>query len=245
MKKLLCVLLMLCCLNSACSAEIYTPRALAGIEAERLLEDTYGIEPVMLTYFNRVTEKTDNGYVITYSGAEAFYDVLGTYTVTLGSRPEIVWSHDGEDTSGMLDASAWGKEQLAAMVSETARTRSISPFWSRAMEIAESHGVEARDVKSPDIDMEDGEYRDGEIPEDVLALMKQAAGEQYGLSKEQMDAMTVTMASENDSMILGYLWLAQHESDWTEKDGQYTVAVLLDSMMVDYLEYDAALAGNG
>ena len=53
------------------------------------------------------------------------------------------------------------------------------------------------------------------------------------------------MAYENDREILGYLWLAQDEEVWTEKDGQYTVAVLKDGNLVDYMEYDAALSGNG
>ena len=102
-----------------------------------------------------------------------------------------------------------------------------------------------KDVKSADIDMEDAEYIEEAIPEDVLAVMKQAVREQYGLSEDQLARMSVTMAYENDREILGYLWLAQDEEVWTEKDGQYTVAVLKDGNLVDYMEYDAALSGNG
>jgi hypothetical protein len=145
----------------------------------------------------------------------------------------------------MFDAEVWGREQLEEMVRQTSQTRSISEFWTRAMEITTQHGAEVKDVKSADIDMEDAEYIEEAIPEDVLAVMKQAVREQYGLSEDQLARMSVTMAYENDREILGYLWLAQDEEVWTEKDGQYTVAVLKDGNLVDYMEYDAALSGNG
>ena len=247
MKRFTCLVLMTVLLMTglACGEGIYTERAEAGIEADRLLEKNYGIVQEMLTYFTRHTEKTDQGYVVTYSGSEAFYDVLGTYTVRPGGNPEVEWSLDGRDTSGMFDAEVWGREQLEEMVRQTSQTRSISEFWTRAMEITTQHGAEVKDVKSADIDMEDAEYIEEAIPEDVLAVMKQAVREQYGLSEDQLARMSVTMAYENDREILGYLWLAQDEEVWTEKDGQYTVAVLKDGNLVDYMEYDAALSGNG
>ena len=103
--------------------------------AEKAVTDTYGITGSMLsTFFTRTAEETaDGGVTVVYSGIEDLRAVLGDYTVSVrNGRAAAAWSHEGEDTSGLFDAKAWGKEQLEEMFRAAAKDRDISAFVEKA-----------------------------------------------------------------------------------------------------------------
>ena len=96
---------------------VFNPRVEAVRLAEQALEAKYGVTSEMLTHFSRSVETVDGGYKAVYTGAGALEGVLGAYTVEVkDGAAEATWSHDGADTSGGLDALAWGSEQLAEML---------------------------------------------------------------------------------------------------------------------------------
>ena len=96
---------------------VFNPRVEAVRLAEQTLEAKYGVTSEMLTHFSRSVETVDGGYKAVYTGAGALEGVLGAYTVEVkDGAAEATWSHDGADTSGGLDALAWGSEQLAEML---------------------------------------------------------------------------------------------------------------------------------
>ena len=98
---------------------------------ERYLHVTYSVDQIYrfldnLCYRKEAEEKSNDvrkpetaegeggAIVVTYEGRESLAYVLGKYTVIIDGQTvkNICWSHDGEETSGGLEASAWGKDQL-------------------------------------------------------------------------------------------------------------------------------------
>ena len=101
---------------------MFSPKADAGLRADKILEEKYGITREMQVFFHRsVNEYPDGSAVVTYTGNWDLAYVLGEYTVNLnGKEATAAWSHDGEDTSGGLDAEARGVEQLNEIIERIA-----------------------------------------------------------------------------------------------------------------------------
>ena len=81
---------------------------------------------------------------------------------------------------------------------------------------------------------------------------KDAIIEEYKLTGEQTEKLAYepdsTYITYEDNQPLAHLlfWLWQKEEDtFTEKDGQYWVTINLKQEMIEYIIYDAGLAGNG
>ncbi len=118
-----------------------SPQAEAVQIADRALEETYGVTAEMQTFFVREQEEAEEGTVrVTYSGVTGLDWVLGTYTaVVKDGKAEVIWSHDGEDTSGGYEAEAWGTEQLKAMIADSLDAGRKQAFLDRGAEVSAAH----------------------------------------------------------------------------------------------------------
>ncbi|MBQ1946459.1 MAG: hypothetical protein II343_05960, partial [Clostridia bacterium] len=112
---LIFTIVMLLTTITAITATLFAKRVPATAAADRAILETYGITAQMQSLFTRTATEDDKGTtIVTYEGRESLAFVLGKYTVVVDGQTisSISWSRDGEDTSGGLEASAWGKEQL-------------------------------------------------------------------------------------------------------------------------------------
>lgn len=89
--------------------------------------------------------------------------------------------------------------------------------------------------------------------EDAAKAAREAIVQEYALSAAQQEKLLLETDSstyityQNDRPVVNLLfWLWQDETGaFTEKDGQYWVSVHMDTLMIEEILYDAALAGNG
>lgn len=237
----------------------------ASALADRALEDKYGITEEMLTYFHRdVQELSDGTTIVTYAGIENFAYVLGTYTVEVrGGEAEVVWSREGEDTSGGFDATAWGAEQLETAIAINKETNSLGEAAVKASEHAHAAGAEWQAPAPLENAVPEG-YQSWEhyyrtqalpvmaiAPKDALMLAKDAIVQRYGLSQTQADAMqwhdTWTDFSMVGEVPVLDVWfsLTLEDGTWTEGDGLYGASVNVENGVIEEMYYDSALAGNG
>ncbi|MBR4502924.1 MAG: hypothetical protein IKP22_13750 [Clostridia bacterium] len=192
---------------------LFSPRVNAARIAERAMAEKRGVTMEMMTFFGREEEELADGTVrVTYSGAGDLNYALGTYTVLVkDGRAEIAWSRDGEDTSGGYEAEAWGKDQLAQMLSDCLDTQRKSAFLRRAAAIAEAHGA-AEDVSSSEWDESWPERLEADktaamqarrLPEeDLIAIGRKFIVENYSLSEAEaglMELYTGSGESEGNS----------------------------------------------
>lgn len=251
---------------------IFSPKADTQALADKTLEETYGVSQAMLGYFRRtVREQADGTTVVTYEGFENLSYVLGTYTVTVkGNKAAAVWSRDGEDTSGGLDADAWGVEQLAEMLKISTTEHEVKSYFEKANAINAKHELTFENRFQGSAETEE-EYaaRQAKTEAEIKALQKlsqdemvnlarQALSHTYGLTEDQIKAMR----SEEDMYYYCYksdrpclevfFFLQQKTSgdpaiwpEWTEMDGQYWVAVNVETGVIEEILYDSGLNGNG
>ena len=103
---------------------LFSPRYDASKLANEAMLNKYGITDKLMSVFQREAVQNTNGSLtITYAPAEGVFrygeNYLGVYTVTVeNGKAEAVWSHDGENTSGGLDAKAGGAEQVELLVTD-------------------------------------------------------------------------------------------------------------------------------
>ena len=192
---------------------LLSPRANAARIAERAMTEKRGVTTEMMTFFGREEEEEKDGTVrVTFSGAGDLNYVLGTYTVLVkDGKAEITWSRDGEDTSGGYEAEAWGKDQLAQMLSDCLDTQRKSAFLRRAAAIAQKHGA-AEDDSSSEWDESWPQRLEAEktaamearrLPEEELtAIGREFIITNYSLSEAEagmMELYTVCGESEGNS----------------------------------------------
>ena len=231
--------------------------------AEIALEESYGIVPKMQTYFSRTVEETEAGMVFTFTGIENFAYVLGTYTVTVSDgKAEAVWSRDGESTEGGFEASAWGAEQLKAALQINEDTYSFGEVARKAAEHAQTAGAPAWEAPAPQ-SVPDG-YQSWEhyyrtqalprmavAPKDALALAREAIVQRYELTKEQDEKLEWHDTWTDFGMVGGipvlnvWFWLSVSQDGYTEGDGLYGASVNVETGLIEEIQYDSALAGNG
>lgn len=102
----------------------FSPRYDAAKLANEALQAQYGLTARMMTLFSReITENADGSTTIIYAPIEKAlrYDgnPFGIYTVSIRrGKAEAAWSLDSADTSGGLDAKAWGSAQLEQMITD-------------------------------------------------------------------------------------------------------------------------------
>ena len=133
-RKCLTVTLCAILLFSVAAAEepVLSDREKAIMLADKAIEEKYGLTLLTREYLSCSVEKeAENAYTVRYGGIEGLDDVLGIYQVAVenGTVTDVSWSYDGEDTSGGLNAMAWGRDQLMTMLrinQETGSMDSIS-----------------------------------------------------------------------------------------------------------------------
>lgn len=132
-------------LTTALAGEvIISEREKASRLADKAMEEKYGITLLTQEYFNRNTADEGNGrFVVQYWGIEDWGFVLGNYKVVVdnGKVTEISWSHDGEDTSGGMNADAWGQEQILEMLLMNQESGETAQFDEKIQEINRKHGI--------------------------------------------------------------------------------------------------------
>ena len=247
---------------------IFSPKVDTLTLADKTLEETYGVNQAMLGYFHRtVQEQADGTTVFSYEGFENLSYVLGTYTVTVnGNKAAAVWSRDGEDTSGGLDADAWGVEQLAEMLRISTTEHEVKTYFDKADAINAKHGLTFENRITATAESEE-EYaaRQKKIKalqkltqEEIEDLARKALALTYGLTEDQIKALRTEAdmyyyCYKNDRPCLEvYFFLQQKTSDdpdiwpeWTEMDGQYWVSVNVETGVIEDILYDSGLNGNG
>ena len=132
-------------LTTATAGEvIISEREKASRLADKAMEEKYGITLLTQEYFNRNTADEGNGrFVVQYWGIEDWGFVLGNYKVVVdnGKVTEISWSHDGEDTSGGMNADAWGNEQILEMLLMNQESGETAQFDEKIQEINRKYGI--------------------------------------------------------------------------------------------------------
>ena len=141
-----------------------------------------------------------------YSGIEDLRAVLGDYTVSVrNGRAAAAWSHEGEDTSGLFDAKAWGKEQLEEMFRAAAKNRDISAFVEKAESLAQKQetpsagtvGAGKGDRKAGEAEARAAAKNSSYTEEALLALAKDAVVSAYHLTPEQSKMLKLVFELED------------------------------------------------
>lgn len=242
---------------------LFSPRYDALQLADRALLEKYGItEEMQPGLLHTITQK-DGETIITYKAVESGImreDRFGIYTVTVtDGKAEATWSMDGADTSGGLDAPAWGAEQLLMYAKGSAAV----------MSFMESHGMlqNAPMVTPAPAGMPDKweQARQTALSmaqitlEEAAAIGREAVVHRYALTAQQsalllrytdndkhaFDDESTFEIVEGRPLVNLFFHLAQQPGEWTEKDGTYVVTVNLLDGAVEDIFYDNGLMGNG
>ena len=178
--------------------------------ADAAMEEKYGITLLLQEYFERSTEELDGiTYDIRYKGMADWAYVLGTYQVTVknGAVTEITWTHDGDDTSGGLDAEAWGCGQIEEMLRLNQAEGVTDGFDEKAQEINRRKGLsftrrilseEEREAEDNRLDAESREARRQAAlsVEELTEIGRQAVIEVFQLTDEQAAMMEDLLGTE-------------------------------------------------
>ena len=237
---------------------MFSPRVDAYTVADQALLKTYGITAQMQSFFTRETAEGEDGtIVVTYEGREHLAYVLGKYTVIVDGQTvkNICWSHDGEDTSGGLEASAWGKDQLDEILridpetGEQTHLRTFDPYIER---INREHGFdyEAYWKENEDEyvvvlqgeDIQQAKERQTFSTQEFVQIAKEAVGVRYHLTSQQISLMSIDV-DENSAYVLldgtlcyrCWIFVGELSSEETEQDGTYTVYLNLETGVVEYI----------
>ena len=253
MRLVLAIAAILVAATALASGLLFSPRYDASKLANEAMLNKYGITEKMMTVFYRETAQTDDGFIkVTYTPQEAI-SRLGVYTVTVNNgKAEAVWSHDGEDTSGGLEAKAWGKEQAEMLVTD----------YAAVMRYLQSNADSPhKPADTPFLSMEEYEKAVQKTKEKVQSAAKitlEQAKEiavaalvgEYELTDEQAPLLQIfngdeTYAFIEDRPIVSLYYHLTQSEEWVEKDGIYVVKVNLATGEIEDILYDSALAGNG
>ena len=269
----LVVICLLAAVASA-SGLVFSARAKARIAAEKALYDRYGITFDMLSYFNSAFHENGDGTgTMSYEGLEDMAFVLGRYDVRVKDDTilDVTWSHDGEDTSKGFESAAWGTEQLKEMVEINRKTWSMEGFTPYIDKINAENGFVLEEQPMPEVDDETfmnakRQVRDQSrySAEELDRMILEAAAMQYQLTPEQAGMMTydevedplMSYGMEDDGTPCYWrtLFLIQdpdpenpydfHDNP-TEKDGTYFVTINVRTGVIEDVEYDTGVGGNG
>ena len=263
------VLLLIAATALAAVGIIFAKRVPATEIADQALLETYGITARMQSLFIRETAEGAGGTtVVTYEGRESLAYVLGKYTVIVDGQTvkNICWSHDGEDTSGGLEASAWGKDQLDEILRidpETGKQAQLYTFNPYIERINREHGFDYEaywdedegeyEVVLEGEDVQKAKERQAFSAHEFVQIAKEAVGIRYHLTSQQISLMSID-TDENSAYVLldGTLcyrcWIIVGElsTEETEQDGAYTVYLNLETGAVeDILFLSEHGGGNG
>ena len=253
----LAIVLMLLTATALAAGIIFAKRVPATEIADQALLETYGITAQMQSLFIRETAEGERGtIVVTYEGRESLAYVLGKYTVIIDGQTvkNICWSHDGEDTSGGLEASAWGKDQLDEILRidpETGKQAQLLTFDPYIDRINREHGFdyqayweenedEKYEVVLEGEDIEKAKERQAFSAHDFVQIAKEAVGVRYHLTSQQISLMSIDV-DENSAYVLldgtlcyrCWIFVGELSDEETEQDGTYTVYLNLETGVVE------------
>ena len=175
---------------------IFSNRVSAQQLAEKAVYDKYGVTDSMLSaFFTSYVDEEDKDHAeVEFAG---WYYVLGNYKVKIdGGKTTVTWSHDGEDTSGMFEANAWGPEQMTEMIEMVKRDHGSTSFHKQAEAIAAKLNApefstnprypegEAWEQKGKEEAMAAAKAA-GRSEADLITLAKDAIAERYQMTPEQ------------------------------------------------------------
>ena len=255
---------------AAVAGIIFAKRVSATEIADQALLKTYGITAQMQSQFIRETAEGEGGTtVVTYEGRGHLAYVLGKYTVIVDGQTvkSICWSHDGEDTSGGLEASAWGKDQLDEILRidpETGKQAQLLTFNPYIDRINRAHGFdyqaywkenmdEKHEIVLEGEDIEKAKERQAFSAHDFVQIAKEAVGVRYHLTSQQISLMSID-TDENSAYVLldgtlcyrCWIFVGELSDEETEQDGTYTVYLNLETGVVeDILFLSEHGGGNG
>ena len=264
----LAIVLMLLMATALAAGIIFAKRVPATGIADQALLQTYGITARMQSLFIRTTAEGEDGTtIVTYEGREHLAYVLGKYTVIVDGQTvkSICWSHDGEDTSGGLEASAWGKDQLDEILRidpETGKQAQLLTFDPYIDRINREHGFdyqayweenedEKYEVVLEGEDIEKAKERQAFSAHEFVQIAKEAVGVRYHLTSQQISLMSID-TDENSAYVLldGTLcyrcWIIVGElsTEETEQDGAYTVYLNLETGAVEDIQFLSERGGG-
>ena len=266
----LAIVLMLLMATALATGIIFAKRVPATEVADQALLQTYGITARMQSMFIRETAEGEGGTtVVTYEGREHLAYVLGKYTVIVDGQTvkNIFWSHDGEDTSGGLEASAWGKDQLDEILRidpETGEQAQLLTFYPYVDRINREHGFdyeaywaenenERYIVVLQGEDLQQAKERQSFSTREFVQIAKEAVGVRYHLTPQQISLMSIDV-DENSAYVLldgtlcyrCWIFVGELSDKETEQDGTYTVYLNLETGVVeDILFLSEHGGGNG
>ena len=266
----LAIVLMLLTATALAAGIIFAKRVPATEIADQALLQTYGITAQMQAMFMRKIAEGEGGtIVVTYEGIEHMAYVLGKYTVIVDGQTvkNIYWSRDGEDTSGGLEASAWGKDQLEEILRidpETGKQAELRTFDPYIEKINREHGFdyeayweENKDRKYEVVLDKEGiqkaKERQAFSAHDFVQIAKEAVGVRYHLTSQQISLMSIDV-DENSAYVLldgtlcyrCLIFVGELSDEETEQDGTYTVYLNLETGVVeDILFLSEHGGGNG
>ena len=256
------VLILLTLTALAAAGIIFAKRVPATEIADQALLETYGITAQMQSLFIRETAEGEREtIVVTYEGRESLAYVLGKYTVIIDGQTvkNICWSHDGEDTSGGLEASAWGKDQLDEILridpetGEPAPLLTFDPYVDRInreqgfdyLEHLEETENEGYVVVLEEEDLQAAKDRQAFSTREFIQIAKEAVGVRYHLTAQQVSSLSVDV-DENSAYVLldGTLcyrcWIfleSELTGEKTGQDGTYTVYMNLETGVVEDIQF--------
>ena len=121
------IALVLCISFTALAAGLlFSPRYDVTKLANAAMEEKYGVTADLLSLFHRTVQiHADGSATVTYAAPRADFpwEQMGDYFVEVANGDaQVFWSNDGMDTSGGLNAEAWGKDQLHLLSYDYANT---------------------------------------------------------------------------------------------------------------------------
>lgn len=250
---------------------LFSPRVDAARLADQVLEEKYGITLKMHTYFTRQEEELPDGTIrVTYSGWDQLAWVLGTYTVDVkNGRAQVYWSHDGEETAGGYEATAWGAAQIAQMLTDSTETGDMSRFLPQACAIARHHNAAWQQPANlteeeilayfDKIETEKTAALEARVltEEEMLSIGREAVISRYGMNDVQAAALELYVQPLADEPNAWYLmwngapcyemqyFLTQNPGTFTDMDGTYAVLVNVQTGVVEEILYESGLGGEG
>lgn len=264
------IVMILTTITAMAAAILFAKRVPATAAADRAMLQTYGITAQMQSLFTRTSTEGDNGTIIvTYEGRESLAFVLGKYTVVVDGQTvsSISWSHDGEDTSGGLEASAWGKEQLEEILRidpATGRPADLITFQPYIDRINQQYNFDYEEACEDSAnenyvvvllgdDFQKAKESQFFTTQEFVQIAKKAVCERYHLTAQQASSMTIDTDENSayvmlDGMLCYRCWIivGEFSSENTEQEGSYTVYVNLETGVVeDIMFLSEQGGGNG
>lgn len=253
------LILLMCSVAFAVTLKV-SPRYTAARLADREMLLSYGVTEKMMTVLHReIVENDDGSFTVFYEALEP--DVrngdnrIGVYTVYVhDGKTTSTWSLMGVETTGGLDAPAWGAMQLALYTEDYAGTRKY---------MKENNMLAA---SFPDLSIPYDEYVTQqqkaraaveEKQKISLSEAKQLALDaliaEYALTEAQAQQLIIYSGEddqtiyqyENDQALVRLFFNLMQGEEWMEKDGIYVVTVDVEKGVIENIFYDSALAGHG